>query len=266
MSRHASPAIAAPHRRIALDVDRRHLVVGDLHGRHETFLRLLEAANHDPARDAVYSVGDLIDRGPDSVSVVRFFEAGHRHAGHRHVVRGNHEQMVLDPKRWEGVWSRPEVGGPATLASLDAHGLELDWLRAAVAALPVCLDVGDAGRDGAFRLVHAESPFRWRERRLRRELDAATPLHAGAGRLLWGRDDVETVLRLGADGGDVGPRVRVHADRSTRAVFSGHTPTRDVVGAHGAWWIDTAAGGTLTCVDALTLERYRVPIAEGDRF
>ena len=70
-------------------------------------------------------------------------------------------------------------------------------------------------------------------------------------------------MRDGDDGTVAESRVRVHAERSARTVFCGHTPLPGVIGAHGTWWIDTAGGGTLTCVDALSLERFEVPIADG---
>jgi len=40
-------------------------VIGDLHGCYELLERLLDAVGFDKSKDRLFSVGDLIDRGPD---------------------------------------------------------------------------------------------------------------------------------------------------------------------------------------------------------
>ena len=69
----------------------RDLVVGDLHGHRELLERQLQAFGFDPSRDRVLSVGDLIDRGPDSFGTLRLIEEPWFHA-----VLGNHELMLLN--------------------------------------------------------------------------------------------------------------------------------------------------------------------------
>ena len=44
----------------------RDFVVGDIHGWYGPLMAELEAVCFDPARDRLFSVGDLINRGPDS--------------------------------------------------------------------------------------------------------------------------------------------------------------------------------------------------------
>ena len=53
--------------------------------------RALEALDHDPTRDRLFSVGDLIDYGTRSDDALEWNRS--RFAA---VVRGNHEQMMLD--------------------------------------------------------------------------------------------------------------------------------------------------------------------------
>lgn len=68
----------------------RDFVVGDLHGCRFMLEERLRQVNFDPAVDRVFSVGDLIDRGPDSLNTLSlilepwFFP-----------VLGNHEDMLL---------------------------------------------------------------------------------------------------------------------------------------------------------------------------
>ena len=70
----------------------RDLVIGDLHGHFGTLEHALATLAFDPACDRLFSVGDLIDRGPRSRDAVEWLSAG-RFAG---AVRGNHEQMMID--------------------------------------------------------------------------------------------------------------------------------------------------------------------------
>jgi serine/threonine protein phosphatase 1 len=64
-------------------------VIGDLHGKYSTFLRLLETSEFNAEKDIVISVGDLIDRGEDSLSCLELIEKPWFHA-----VIGNHEQLA----------------------------------------------------------------------------------------------------------------------------------------------------------------------------
>lgn len=67
-------------------------VIGDIHGSAETLAALLERVQFDPRRDRLWSVGDLVGRGPDPVSVLRYF----RDLGDRAtVVLGNHDVNLL---------------------------------------------------------------------------------------------------------------------------------------------------------------------------
>lgn len=240
------------HRKIALDENKRHFVFGDIHGRFTTFQRLLKKIKYDPLTDVIYSVGDMIDRGPDSVKVVQFFQQPHCHA-----ILGNHEQMVLNAKAWEEIWMHHETGGPATLASLHEHGYNMGWLATRLQNLPVCLDIGDETQPSAFRLVHAESPLEWSEDMLMNYLANSTREEAGEGRLLWGRDDVIQVMKAINDLENA-DNFTVAQNRSARMVFCGHTPTRNVVNAFNVHWIDTKLSETITCIDPANLQTFQV--------
>jgi bis(5'-nucleosyl)-tetraphosphatase (symmetrical) len=65
-------------------------VVGDIHGCAREFGDLLREIRFDPARDELWSVGDLVNTGPDSLGALRLF----RDAGGRAVI-GNHDIYAL---------------------------------------------------------------------------------------------------------------------------------------------------------------------------
>ncbi len=239
------------YRQISRNSTRRHLVVGDLHGRFTTLTELLEKANYAPQNDILLSVGDLIDRGPRSVEVVDFFAAPNRYA-----VRGNHEQMVLNVEQWHDVWSYSINGGPATESSLRASNRDLPWLQDQISEYPVCLDVGNKDDPDAFRIVHAEQPFDWSEQEFQAFLESSSYLEAGEGRLLWGRDDIEQVLD-----GVIPP---IHPGHSKMRTFCGHTPIETITQAHNTFWLDTFEADTLSCIDALTLEEWSVQVHDDE--
>jgi bis(5'-nucleosyl)-tetraphosphatase (symmetrical) len=65
-------------------------VVGDIHGCARELGDLLEAIGFEPNRDELWSAGDLVNTGPDSLEALRLWKA----AGGRAVV-GNHDAYAL---------------------------------------------------------------------------------------------------------------------------------------------------------------------------
>lgn len=244
---------------LPLAQEKRHFVFGDIHGRFSTFVNLLDSINYDPAGDVLYSVGDLIDRGPDSVSVVKFFQQENCYA-----VRGNHEQFLVNPDEWYAVWMYPPNGGPATLQSLEDHGMSATWLKQYCDGTPIILDVGANDNEHAFRLVHAENPFDWTEQMLRDFVGSMSGVELGESRLLWGREDIGKLLNNTKHMRPAGFNIEAQAMRSQRNTFCGHTPTTDVIRCHNTSWIDTYRGKKLTCVNAITNEAHSVPMIVGE--
>src|SRR5512140_3891020 len=98
--------------------------IGDLQGCFEPLERLLESIAFDRTRDRLWFVGDLVNRGPDSLRCLRFV----RDLGDAAVtVLGNHDLHLLCVA--EGVEkTRPRDTLDDVLAAPDRREL-LDWLR-----------------------------------------------------------------------------------------------------------------------------------------
>lgn len=99
-------------------------VVGDIQGCFGALKRLLESVAFDPAVDALWSVGDLVNRGEASLETLRFFASLGTHAT---VVLGNHDLHLLAVAGGVVRAKRSDTF-EAILEAPDREQL-LDWLR-----------------------------------------------------------------------------------------------------------------------------------------
>jgi len=67
-------------------------VVGDIQGCFEPFERLLARVAFNPDKDRIWSVGDLVNRGPDNLRTLRWF---YEHRDNVTLVLGNHDLHLL---------------------------------------------------------------------------------------------------------------------------------------------------------------------------
>ena len=95
----------------------RILAIGDIHGHSAAFDALI-AAVKPKLEDIIITLGDYIDRGPDSRGVIDRLIALNE-TGQLIALRGNHELMMSRsrdfPEQYESRWHRS--GGKETLAS-----------------------------------------------------------------------------------------------------------------------------------------------------
>ena len=101
-----------------------HHLIGDLQGCCGAFERLLAAIDFSPSRDRLTLLGDLVNRGPQSLATLRRVRA----LGHSaQALLGNHDLHLLAVAH--GV--RPEHGSDTLRDILEAPDREawIDWLR-----------------------------------------------------------------------------------------------------------------------------------------
>ncbi len=99
-------------------------VIGDVQGCMGAFLELLGAVAFDPRRDRLWITGDLVNRGEDSIGLLRWCMA---HDGQVTAVLGNHDLHLLAVAGGHVPPHRKDTLGEILEAPDRAE--VLDWLR-----------------------------------------------------------------------------------------------------------------------------------------
>lgn len=228
----------------------RDFIVGDIHGCFSALAADLVRIGFDRSRDRLFSVGDLVDRGPECEESIEWLNLPWFFA-----VAGNHEDYAIrwpnghmDPKQYianGGAWN--------VFAGPDASDVYADAFR----ALPIAIELEtEAGLVG---IVHADCPLRsWN--------DFAGALKTGwvksaDGEMRNSKNALDSLIdaaqwsRNRYQLGQVGFAPEDVAD--VRAVVVGHTPLRDPEWVGNVFHIDTGAcyeWGFFTVIDAATLK------------
>ncbi|RQH00200.1 metallophosphoesterase [Paraburkholderia dinghuensis] len=261
--------------RYALNSHGRDFVVGDVHGCFSLLDAELAGRGFDLERDRLFSVGDLIDRGPESPSVL---DAVRRHRVQ--AVRGNHEQGILDwrshterahdSERMEAMCTNPDqaiaewVFHDGSTSELVHNGgqwfLELyrsrrneerertQHILSYLSGLPYALEIETAyGRVG---IVHAEP--------VREEWDDLTWSLASGSIATYEREQMLWDRRRWK-----GRELSTYVDGVT-AVIVGHTPTGNVAQRGNVINIDTGASYTNGRITLLDLADVPAWLSRGD--
>jgi bis(5'-nucleosyl)-tetraphosphatase (symmetrical) len=249
--------------------------IGDLQGCADEFEALLERLRFDPVSDRLWLVGDLVNRGPRSLDVLRFV---HRLGDAAVVVLGNHDlhllalahgaarqrpsdhalcQVLEAPERdrlLDWLQSRAMLHHDAALGMSMVHaGLPPQWdlelARRCAAELESALRSEHSGR--LFAAMYGDQPDLWRddldgEDRLRFITNALTRMRVcdSSGRL-----QPRLKGRLADMPGGVVPWFRFPGRRWAGArIVCGHWSALGYLDEGGVLALDTGCvwGGTLT--------------------
>lgn len=262
-----------------------HYVVGDIQGCYSEFRRLLDTVEFDPARDRLWLVGDLVNRGPDSLAVLRAVKGLGDAAT---TVLGNHDLHLLIVAAG---YRRPHRRDTLdeVLAAPDRDEL-LDWLRglplvvredrrtmvhagflpawSAEYALALAHEVESVLRSpqhGEFLArLYGDQPARWDDSlagidRLRAVVNACTRL-----RFCTADGTMEFSEKRGADRAPAGfAPWFAHPSRQSAGdtIYCGHWSTLELMLAPNVAMLDSGCvwGGTLTAIRIEDGRLFQVP-------
>ena len=123
-------------------------VIGDIQGCYKALRKLLKKLNFSASRDQLWCVGDLVNRGPDSLDTLRFLQDIDDSV---RIVLGNHDLHFL--AIYEGCApARTKDTLSELLKAKDCDQLS-DWLRKKPLAHFDCLDTENGTEN--FLMVHA---------------------------------------------------------------------------------------------------------------
>lgn len=222
----------------------RDFAVGDIHGHFARLQSALDDAGFDPAIDRLFSVGDLVDRGPENLQALDWLAKPWFFA-----VQGNHEALAILHAQHKPLDYRMYVasGGGWFLELTPEAQLHC---AAHFAQMPIALEVETAA--GLIGLVHADCPLpSWDM--LRATLKGHMPER---GRLQescqWSRERLQLRDYSGIP--------------DLRALIVGHTPLPDPEVLGNVFHIDTGGwrsdgSGYFTLVELATLTMTKPPVA-----
>lgn len=227
--------------RVSKNEKGRDLIVGDIHGCFTKLGQALRAVGFNPDRgDRLFSVGDLVDRGPESIAAVDFIANDFVYC-----VAGNHEKMAAQWVDGDLDFGMYAANGGSWMMALDRETQR--EVAVALGALPLAIELEtDAGLVG---IVHAECPFDdWNA--FTAKLEAPDVPEQYREQVIacaqWSRNRIESNFEGVVDG--------------VRAVVVGHTPMRQMTSLGNTIFIDTMGWrpeGAFTILDAATLQPVR---------
>lgn len=219
------------HNAFPMNTVGRDFIVGDIHGCFDRLQAHLNQVGFDPAVDRLFSVGDLVDRGPQSEQALEWLGRPWFHA-----VRGNHEQMAIDHVAGDSDTRQYIGNGGGWFVGLTRA--EQHLFADAFGALPIAITLETAA--GLVGIVHAECPADdWSV--LLDALDSKVGEQVGM-LCMWSRDRITSGQTDDVAG--------------VRAVVVGHTPMQQWTSLGNVIYIDTGAvlpGRDFTLLDAATL-------------
>lgn len=195
-------------------------VVGDIHGMFSVFESQLEKIGFDPDKDRVFSVGDLIDRGPESYRVLEFLDQPWFFS-----IKGNHEKMLIEAKHLKTTYrSWVEHNGGEWWENIDKNTRNL--IRQRLNNLSVVFEVEtDVGRVG---IAHADVPVGLSWGKIIQKVHYDDEI---SDYMAWSRNRIKNIKLTG----------ETTAIEGIDLVVMGHTPLKEPLHISNIYYIDTGA-------------------------
>jgi bis(5'-nucleosyl)-tetraphosphatase (symmetrical) len=99
-------------------------VIGDIQGCYASLMELLAKINFNPSVDVIYLVGDLVNRGPESLKVLKW---AYKHQDSLITVLGNHDIYLL--ARYNNLLKPDEDETIQDILLYKDAAKLIDWLR-----------------------------------------------------------------------------------------------------------------------------------------
>lgn len=226
-------------KRVSRNPTGRDIIVGDVHGNFTGLKVALADIGFAPEKgDRLFFVGDLVDRGTESLQALDWLACTWVYA-----VAGNHEDMAIRWPKGNMDAGNYAANGGAWVIALDRE-TQLE-VAAAFSALPVAIELETAA--GLLGIVHAECPLAsWCQFTAMLEDPALSSTKRGQliDMAQWSRERITSGFA-----GDVS---------GVRAVVVGHAPLDRMTSLGNTLYIDTMGWrpgrGYFTLLDAATLK------------
>lgn len=237
----------------------RNLIVGDIHSQYGLLMEVLSSAAFNPDEDVLYSVGDIADRGPETVRLIQFLSSL---PSYRPVI-GNHDLWLRDYL----------VSGLCPSIWMDSNGGQRtvkDFIRSFVSDKEKVM-MGEwlshapyVRIEEHYIVMHGGVPPLWTLRELEKiaSLPPSTIGYAGIedpdNSPIWNRTYLQSAMAFenGAD-----PAVLQSPLQTDKKIFIGHTPLNTPFHSerYHLTAIDTGAGHgrKLTLMDMDTLRYWQ---------
>ena len=193
-------------------------IVGDIHGCLDQLKFQLSVTGFDKSKDRLFSVGDLIDRGPDSAEVLELLETKWFHP-----VRGNHEDFMVDALASEHSRFDIQIWYQNGGSWLERENLDLMKWVAEQIDTKVPLTITVKTKYGNIGICHAQPPCRnWKDCEDQRLNDHQIQT------ALWARSLIESNLDM-------------WKCENIDLTIHGHTPVLEYKQVGNALFIDTGS-------------------------
>jgi len=237
--------------RLAKNQQGRDFVVGDIHGNFDLLEIFLKDVDFDKSCDRLISVGDVIDRGPDSVIAMDYVREPWFF-----VVMGNHEAMLIGSQdRVYGMYELWMHNGGEW--SEDETDEKLDEMATCFRSLPYVIEIET--EEGKVGVVHADMPttMSWDDTLEAIENGKLKNKHMQV--YLWSRDTYRRLKMKLEYPGAIKESFVEGVDR----IFVGHSIVKQPTSYGNIMFIDTGAytSGKLSFVDITNDEIIMVETA-----